>query len=55
MSGFQVYNSAGALTIDSDNKSVVMSSVKQWVHSQTQVTISLTVPLVTGVRWGICP
>ncbi|HEY1846310.1 MAG TPA: hypothetical protein VGH05_15805 [Buttiauxella sp.] len=28
MSGFQVYNSAGALTIDSDNKSVVMSSVK---------------------------
>jgi len=28
MSGFQVYNSAGALTIDSDNKAVVMSSVK---------------------------
>jgi len=28
MSGFQVYNSAGALTIDSDNRAVVMSTVK---------------------------
>ncbi|WP_318389579.1 hypothetical protein [Enterobacter sp.] len=28
MSGFEVYNSAGALTIDSDNRAVVMSSVK---------------------------
>lgn len=28
MSGFQVYNSAGALTIDSNNKSVVISQLK---------------------------
>jgi len=28
MSGFEVYNSNGALTIDSDNKSIVMSTVK---------------------------
>jgi len=28
MAGFQLYNSAGALTIDSENKSVVMSTVK---------------------------
>lgn len=28
MAGFQLYNSAGALTIDSQNKSVVMSTVK---------------------------
>ncbi|EPE1587081.1 hypothetical protein ACSGVW_001482 [Escherichia coli] len=28
MSGFQCYNSAGKLTIDSDNRAIVMSSVK---------------------------
>lgn len=29
MSGFEVYNSNGALTIDSNNKSIVMSGVKE--------------------------
>jgi hypothetical protein len=51
MAGFQLYNSAGALTIDSENKSVVMSTVKAMGTLEVMEIQELLVILVMVVRW----
>jgi hypothetical protein len=51
MAGFQLYNSAGALTIDSENKSVVMSTVKA-MGALSDIGFSRIVSdFGNGIRW----
>lgn len=53
MSGFQCYNSAGKLTIDSDNRAIVMSSVKAMGSLSDIGYYTINSSLVMAQHWAI--